>query len=183
MAKQYYFYFGNANPSSYTGLSPTFTLFNLNGTTPTTPPGISELAAGSGIYGFQYGITASVAFVIDGGATLTTASIRYIVNVLDPVNSVDQVLGYAPSTTQGPTTALAYLDRLNNAVGYTADSFGSTLSDPASVMGYCKRNLEFNEGNKVYTKSTGIWDIYSRGSSTLLREKALTNTSSSATSS
>lgn len=183
MAKQFYFYFGSGLPGSYTGLSPTFVIFNVGGISAAPAPGITEFVSSgaTGIYGFQYGITASVAFVIDGGATLTSANIRYITGSIDPVMSVDQTIGYAPSTTLGPTTALGYADRVNNAIGYTTDSFGSTLSDPVSVMGYAKRHLEFNEGNMVFTKATGTWDIYSRGSSTLLREKALSNTTSSAT--
>jgi hypothetical protein len=160
MAKQFYLYFGNGNPGSYTGLSPSFIIFNSAGVS-LTPPGITEFASSgaTGIYGFQYGSTVGAAFVIDGGATLTTASIRYIVGSIDPVMSIDQ------------------------SIGYSTDSFGSTTSDPSTIFGQVKRAQEFNEGNKVFTKSTGFWDIYSRGSSTLLREKVLSNTTTSATSS
>ena len=157
MSKQFYFTFGNSLPSGYTGLAPTFILFLQNGTTPVSPPSISELTAASGIYGFQYGITASIAFVIDGGATLTTASVRYITGSIDPVMSVDQ------------------------AIGYGTDSFGSTNADPTTIFGQVKRNQEFNEGQKTFTKATGLWDISSRGASVLLTEKALTNTPTSAT--
>jgi hypothetical protein len=161
MAKQFYFYFGNANPGTYTGLSPTFIIFNISGMSATPAPGITEFfgTGATGIYGFQYGSTASAAFVIDGGSTLTISSIRYIVGSIDPVMSVDQ------------------------SIGYQTDSFGSTNADPTTLFGQVKRAQEFNEGNKVYTKSNGLWDIYSRGSSALLREKALVNSTTSATSS
>lgn len=156
MSKQFYFSFGNGSPASYTGLSPSLTVFLWNGITALIGPICSELSAGTGIYGFNYGTTASIAFVIDGGATLLQSSIRYIVGSIDPVMAVDQ------------------------SVGYGTDSFGSTSLDPSTIFGQVKRAQEFNEGNKLFIKSTGLWDISSRGSSILLREKALTNTVTSA---
>lgn len=161
MAKQFYFYFGNGLPGSYTGLSPSFIIFNINGISATPGPGITEFASAgaTGMYGFQYGISASVAFVIDGGATLTSTNIRYLSGSLDPVLSIDQ------------------------SIGFSTDSFGSTNIDPPTMYGQLKRQQEFNEGNKTYNKTTGVWDISSRGSSTLLREKTLVNSSGTASSS
>lgn len=164
MSKQFYFYFGNALPASYTGLQPTMIIFNVNGFSAAPAPGITEFASSgaTGIYGFQYGSTASVAFVIDGGATLTTSSIRYITGSIDPVMSVDQ------------------------SIGYSSDSFGSTASDPTTLFGKANRNQEVQEGDKVFTKATGLWDNYNRatlkGNTTLLFEKALANNTSNATS-
>lgn len=157
MTKTYYLVFGTGNPSSYTGLTPTLIVFSAAGLTALVAPAIIEGPAGSGFYNFQYGPTLSINFLADGGAALS-ATDRYIKGALDPVQAVDQTIGQ-------PT-----------------DSFGTTLVDPTTVLGYQKRNLEFNEGNKTYIKSTGIWDIYSRGSSTLLREKTLTNSVTSANS-
>ena len=164
--KQYYLKFGTGNPSSYTGLTPTFTIFSAMGLTTMAGPGITEGPVGSGLYGFQYGPpTLSIVFLADGGVNLS-ATDRYIVGGLDPVQAVDVTIGY-PQT----------------------DSFGSTSIDPTTIAGYARRNLEFNEGDKNYNKSLGVWDIYSRGategvvSGTLLREKILTNTVTSATSS
>ena len=157
MSKLFYLSFGNQNPASYTGLSPTFTLFSWNGLTALVGPTITELPVGSGIYQFQAGTTQSIAFVCDGGMTLAN-NVRYIVGSLDPVLSIDQTIGYA------------------------TDSFGNTATDPTTLFGQAKRNQEFNEGDKVFTKATGLWDIFNRGSSTLLIEKSLTNTTTQATS-
>lgn len=157
MSKQFYFTFGSANPISYTGLSPTMIAFLWNGITALPPPALSELSAGSGIYGFIYGTTASVVFVIDGGATLAVSSIRYITGSIDPVIAVDQ------------------------SIGYSSDSFGSTAADPSTLFGKANRVQEFQEGDKYFNKSTAVWDIYNRGSSTLLIEKVLTNTVTEAT--
>lgn len=171
MSKQYYLKFGSGNPGNYTGLTPTFTMFAMggaaNGSFQTlSPPGITEGLPGSGIYGFLYGPpTMSIAFIAFGGPNLSSTD-AYIFGGLDPVQAVDVTIGQ-------PLT----------------DSFGSTLSDPTTIAGYCRRNLEFNEGDKIYTKATGLWDVYSRGATeglsggTLLREKVLTNTVTSATSS
>lgn len=155
MAKSYWLKFGTGDPSSYTGLAPTLTIFSAGGLTALSAPGITEPIVGSGLYRFDYGPTTSIVFLADGGAGLSSGD-RYITGVLDPIQAVDE------------------------KVGTLSDSFGSTATDPASVLGYLKRSMEFLEGNATFTKATGTWDIYSRGSSTLLREKALTNTTSAA---
>lgn len=156
MAKTYYLKFGSGSPANYTGLSPTFTIFSMAGLTSIAGPAISEMPAGSGIYTFSYEPATSVVFVADGGSALAAGD-RYITNALDPIQAVDE------------------------RVGTTSDSFGSTSVDPTTLLGYAKRGQEILEGNAVFNKSTGVWDIYSRGSSTLLREKTLTNTVSQAT--
>ena len=160
MSKQFYFTFGSGTPASYSGLSPSMTVFLQNGITAITGPTLLELSAGTGIYGFRYGTTASMVFVIDGGITLaSTPSIRYITGSIDPVLAVDQ------------------------SIGYTTDSYGSTNADPTTIFGQVKRNQEVNEGAKIFTKSTGLLDVYSRGSSALLFEKTVSNTTTAATTS
>lgn len=157
-AKQFGFSFGNSDPRTYTGMSPTFIyFFNMATGATLTSPAITESFTGSGIYTFSYTPVqnTSVAYLIDGG--VSTAPFRYIANSLDPIQNID------------------------SQIGFVADSFGATSIDPTSIMGYLRRNLEFLEGNATYNKTTGIWDIYSRGSSTLLREKTLTNSSTSNT--
>jgi hypothetical protein len=154
--KTYFLKFGSGDPAPYTGLTPTMTIFSVAGLTAITAPSISEAPTGSGLYKFQYGPTLPIIFKVDGGGTLNSTD-RYITGVLDPIQAVDE------------------------RIGTIDDSFGSTASDPSTTFGYVKRIQEFLEGNAVFTKSTGTWDIYSRGSSTLLREKTLANTITSAT--
>jgi hypothetical protein len=156
MSKNYYLNFGSGDPSANTGLSPTFLIFSVLGVTAVTPPGITETPAGSGLYGFSYGPTQSILFKVDGGAALATAD-RYIASALDPVQAVDE------------------------RIGVVSDSFGSTNVDPTTLFGLAKRAQEFQEGNSVFNKATAVWDVYSRGSSTLLMEKVLTNTTTSST--
>lgn len=155
MAKTYYLQFGSANPASFTGLTPTFTIFSANGISAQTAPGITETPSGSGLYRFQYFPTFPIIFVADGGAALSSSD-RFVTGTLDPAQAVDE------------------------QIGTIADSFGSTSTDPTTIWGHTKRNQEFNEGNAIYTKSTGTWDISSRGSSTLLRSKTLANNASTA---
>jgi hypothetical protein len=154
MAKSYGLQFGSGNPASKTGLSPTFTTFADWATgSSTAAPGVTEIPAGSGLYRFIYGPTNTIIFVADGGPSLASDD-RYIVGSLDPIQVVDERLG---------------------TVG---DSFGSTATDPSTAIGYLKRALEWLEGNAVFTKATGAWDVYSRGSSSLLRTKTLSNNTS-----
>lgn len=61
------------------------------------------------------------------------------------------------------------------SVGTTASSFGSTSIDPTDLFGYLKRIIENLEGNQTFIKVSGELDIFSRGSSTLLRVKTVTN--------
>ncbi len=156
MAKKFWLKFGSGDPRNNTGLSPTLIVFGSEGGTALVAPGITEPIVGSGLYQFSYDPTLAVAFVADGGAGLSSSD-RYVTGVLDPIQAVDEKMGTV------------------------TDSFGSTASDPTTVFGFLRRMQEFWEGNKIYTKSTGIWQIFSRGSSTMLREKTLTNTTSQAT--
>lgn len=156
MAKTYYLAFGSQNPNTYTGLAPTFTIFSINGISAIAAPGITETPAGTGFYSFSYAPTMSILFLVDGGASVT-ATDRYIKGALDPIQAVD------------------------DKIGFTSDSFGSTSADPTTMYGYLKRLQELTEGDATFLKSSGVWTLYSRGSSTLLRTKALTNSTTSAT--
>ena len=163
--------FGSGKASVYTGLSPTFTIFSQDGISPVTPPGITETPSGSGIYSFQYGPTLPMAFEIDGTATITSTTDRYIYGMLDPLDQVDI----------GITTVASNLATLQAWVGTTVSSFGDDSTDPSDVFGYLKRVQENLEGNAVFTKSSGVWDVSSRGSSVLLFQKTLSDNSSEAT--
>lgn len=66
-------------------------------------------------------------------------------------------------------------------IGTTGSTFGSSASDPVDLFGYLKRIQENLEGNNNFTKATGVLDIYSRGSSTLLISKTVANSASMVT--
>ena len=168
MAKSFFFKFGTGDPRTYTGLSPTFILFfDQNGTT-LAPPAISEGLTLSGYYKFSYTPTLAIAFLIDG-ISLDPVG-RYISGNLDPIQLVDQNMPSAAGISQ-----------LIGAIGSTADSYGSTSADPTSLFGSVKRLQEFNEGNSNYAKASGLWSIYTRGSTALLIQKTLSDTSTTTT--
>lgn len=156
MSKIYGLKFGSGDSASYTGLTPTFTIFSVSGTSAISAPGITETPASSGLYQFTYGPTQTIIFKVDGGSNLASSD-RYLYGILDPIQAVDQ------------------------STGLSTDSFGSTSVDPTTIFGYIKRLLEFLEGNATYTKSSGAWNVYSRGSSTLLRVKTLADSTTSST--
>ena len=171
--KNYVIQFGGGNPSAFTGLSPTFTVFNVvPGGGATTPPGITEIPTATGLYYFSYAPQSALAFVIDGGAAITNPAERYISNVLDPVQAVDESISSLGAT-------------LFNTIGSTASSFGGTATEAGSLYGYLKRLQEFNEGNSVFTKSSGAWDIFARGNavgaSTQIIQKVLTDSATNVT--
>lgn len=156
MSKPFWAKFGSGDPRTNTGLTPTFIIFETAAGGTLSPPGITETIVGTGLYQFDYGTTQSIIFTLDGGSALS-ATDRYITGVLDPIQFVDQ------------------------AAGYATDSYGSTSVDPGTFFGYFRRLQELFEGDATFTKSTGIWQVFNRGSTTLLRTKTLTNSTTSAT--
>lgn len=189
-------FYSSVNPTLIAGFSPTFTVFNVvPGGGATTPPGITQIPTNTGLYYFSYDPTSSIAFVIDGGASLPTSA-RYIAGILDPIQKVDEQLTAVGSTMQAIGQSLLAQGVSILAQGSTSggvgallgditSSYGTTLTDPTTVFGYLKRLYEFNEGNNVFNKSSGVWDIYTRGvtyvlgpstypgASTMLRSKTI----------
>lgn len=169
MSKQYVLRFGSINPSTYTGFSPTFTQFRtLPVGTTALPPGITEIPNSTGLYYCTYGATAPMAFICDGGASMV-ATDRYISGIFDPADAIDQ------QVTALGTTLLISLG--TSLIGDTTSSYGSTSVDPTTLFGYLKRVQELMEGDATFNKGTGAWTMYNRGSTTLLRTKALANNS------
>lgn len=157
MAKKYWLRFGSGDPTDNAGLAPTFIHFvnAVDGST-LSPPGITQLISGLGLYTFEYAPTFSIAFVADGATTGLDASDRYIYGALDPLQDIDNRLGDA-----------------NSAIG-------TTNTDPTTAFGMLKRAQEVVEGNAEFTKSSGAWEIKTRGG-TLLATKTLANTASQVT--
>jgi hypothetical protein len=153
--KEYYLKFGTGDSANYSGLTPTMTIFALEGVTALIAPGITETPAGTGLYRFLYGTTTSIIFKCDGGAALTSGD-RYIYGALDPVQRVDENIGV-------PT-----------------DSYGTTTTDPTTLFGKANRAQEFLEGDQTYVKSTGVWSVKTRGG-TLMQEKTLANNTTQTT--
>lgn len=120
MSKTYWLRFGSGSPASTTGLFPTLTVFSSEGLTALAAPGITETPASSGLYRFIYGTTTSVVFVADGGATLATTD-RYVVGVLDPIQSVNEVVNGIGST-------LGSLGSSQLAIGATQIAMGATVT-------------------------------------------------------
>ncbi len=151
--KTYWVQFGS---SLVTGLAPTFIEFyNQLGLT-LLPPGLTQPFGGKYSFNYSVGYSTSIAFRIDGATTLLGTA-RYVDGVLDPVDTIDLVLGY------------------------TSSSIGSTSVDPGDIFGAIKRRQEFQEGPQNFIKSSGVWNVFSRGSSTLLVQKTLTNNTTGVT--
>jgi hypothetical protein len=160
MTKNYWVTFGSGNPVQYAALGSSVIFLQFGNAAGLTlvPPGITEIYPGW--YRFQYdvGVTNNIIFTIDGGATLgpSTSTLRFLSGILDPT------------------------DNLDSQIGSTNSTFGTTLL-PGDVFGYVKRTTQFLEGQQTFNKSTGTWDVFSKGSSTLLVEKTLTNSVSGVT--
>lgn len=104
-------------------------------------------------------------------------------------------LGYGVSTYAVATTILAGLsnivvsvslsssviDEINLKLGATTSAFGDSALDPGSVFGYLKRLQEFNEGDAIFSKSTGVWTITDRTGATTIATKTLSNNNTQVT--
>lgn len=197
MAKNYLLQFGSGNPANKAGLAPTFIVFKTTpGGTDATPPGITQLPIATGLYYFTYGPTNSISFVVDGATTGLSSQERYISGLLDPIDAVDEQLTAVNATmisnfvTIG-TTLVAIGNSLSvlggsfvnfgALLGTTGSTFGGISVEPTTIFGYLKRSQEFMEGNSTFTKASGFWNIYSRGSSNLLATKTLADTSTQVT--
>ena len=142
---------GDVDPSTVTGLSPTFTQFRNMATGATiTSPGITELYAGAYFFQYDCPVGTQISFLCDGGAALSNG--RYIRSDLGALQGIDVV------------------------IGSTASTIGSTTTDPGDLMGHMMRNQERWEGLANFDKSSGIWSIQTRGGTTIFA-RTLSNTS------
>lgn len=132
---------------------------------------VLNLAQGTSILALENTITAQSVSLLAQGSTI----LGYGVSNLALGTTI---LGYGISILAGVASLSALGVSLNiviSGIGSTASSFGTDVSDPVDLFGYMKRLQELLEGNQAYTKLSGVWDMYSRGSSQLLREKTLAN--------
>lgn len=203
----YWFSFGAPAAAS---LAPTFITFTNAAGVTSAAPAITERPPGSGLYNVSYGATASMAFALDGATTGLGTTARYIYGCFDPQDNMSatltvigaslavmgaslSVMGTTLSAAAGQVggigTTLSFINgnvtsygtSLFGSIGDPSSSFGSTATDPTTLFGFVKRAQEFWEGNQTYYKATGLLDFYNRGSSTLLREKTVSDSSSTTT--
>jgi hypothetical protein len=198
MARDYWFQFGSGNPTLTAGLAPTFVYF-VNGSGQTiAAPGVSQIFSGLGLYRTNYAATQTIAFVLDG-ATTGLGSNRYISGVFDPQDMFGASLTSIGTSLSAVGTSLsaqgATISGIGNTVaaigisltaglsliGSPSSSFGSTSIDPTTVFGFLMRSQEIAEGNRSFAKATGVMEYYSRGSSTLLRQKTVSDSTSGTT--
>lgn len=157
---QYFLKFGNGSPATYTGLSPTFTVFRTS-VGNTTPPSITEMST-TGLYTFSYnvGSTQPIAFVVDGATTGLINSDRYIVGSLSLNDQNYQNIG---------------------PVGLPTDGIGDNSTVPTTMFGFIKRIQNWLEGQSTYTKATGVWQAYDRTGATLISQRTITENTSTVT--
>lgn len=151
MSVNYFLVFGSGDPSTKSGLAPTFTVFRTPAGGATTSPSISEVST-TGIYTFNYAPQGPIAFVVDGATTGLATADRYIVGSLD--------LGDESGTI---------------TIGTTADSIGSSAADPTTLFGFIRRIKELLEGDSTYTKSSGAYVMKDSTGATTIASKTITD--------
>lgn len=260
--KSYVMRFGSGDPRTFTGMNCTMLIFTTDAGVTVSPPGISEVLSGSGMYYFNWGTTTAISFLADAATTSPGTTGRYVAGSIDPADRTDEyaatmialgvshiaqgntsiaigTTGLAAELAQGltmqaigsslfafgssnialgttgvaigttilaselaqgltmqaigstltalGTTSIAIGTSLSAisvtivvsivGIGTVGSTFGGVASDPIDLFGYMKRIQENLEGNSTFTKLSGAWQIASRGSSTVLANKSVINTS------
>lgn len=188
-------YWAQFGASTVSGLAPTFIQFRTTAGGTLAPPSVSEPGS-FGMYMFAYNAATQIAFVLDGATSGLAFADRYVTGVLDPFDNFGTTLVAIGNTAiaLGVTNVAIGISNIAlgvssiaqgiagaSLIGTTASSFGTNSVDPTTVFGFLKRALETREGNETYVKTTGILDVYSRGSSQLLAEKTITDSTSTTT--
>lgn len=162
-------------PVTSTGLSlssASFLVFKKtsDGSSPTNaaPSTITEI--GHGLYKFTYTPAEDVVFVLDGGATITSASDRYVRGVLSPM---DERLDATVSTraTQTSVDAVqATASTTQTAVGNVQTTVNSAATQAGldavnSNLGILDARIQTQQDqvDTLYAVSVGRWKIHTSG--------------------
>lgn len=127
------------------------------------------------------GVTSSATgttLVATGGTLVAIGNSLSVLSVGSTLNALGSTLSAIGSSLSGIGSTIT---QFATYLGTTSSTFGTTATDPATMFGYLKRIQENLEGNSTFTKATGVFDIYSRGSSTLLIEKTIAQSTVSVT--
>lgn len=124
------------------------------------------IAQGATLVGFGTSLAAAGA-TLSGVAATLVAEGATVVAIGNTLAAIGTTLGSINLTVDG--------------IGSTASSFGDSTTDPVTVFGYLKRLQEFLEGDQSYTKASGALTFSSRGSSTLLASKTVSDSNTETT--
>lgn len=143
-----------------------------------------ETASFSNIILVQAGISSISSGVtgLAGGITNIGAGFTSIAGGITVIGSgFSTVMTGISALAAGLTAGFAGASSAFAGIGNVNSSFGTTSSDPTTVFGYLKRLQELQEGDNQFSKTAGTLQMLSRGSSTVLRNKLITQTSVSIT--
>lgn len=135
---------------------------------------LTVMGASLSVMGGSLSVMGGSLSVMGASLSVMGSSLNVMGSTLFGIGSTVTGIG---NTLAGMVGASGFLTLL----GDTSSSFGSTSVNPTTVFGFLKRSQEYAEGNRTYAKASGVLDYYSRGSSTLLIEKTITDNTSGTT--
>lgn len=143
--------------------------------------GVSTLAFGSTLTGFGTSLTASQVVITGQGTSITAQGVS-----LTAQGST--LFGFGVSTVAFGTSLIALGNTIlatagvglssNAFIGTTASLIGNLTVDPVDLFGYVKRIAELIQGRQLFTKGSGVLDMYDRTGATLLAERTVSNNAS-----
>lgn len=139
----------------------------------TTSPGVQ----GRYVTGSVEPVTVTDPNTVGLGATLIALGATLAEVDLDVVTFGNAIIAQTNTLlVQGSTILAAVLNISGfsgSAIGSTASSYGTDTQDPTDLFGYMKRIQELLEGNAAFSRQNQVWNLLSRGSTTLLRSKII----------
>lgn len=143
---------------------------------------LNTMGASMNVMGNSLSVMGGSLSVMGGSLNAMGVTVISLANLIDAGFS-QGVLNYSLIVQNYSLAVQNYSLAIQGAslLGDTASSFGTNLADPTTVFGFLKRAQEDLEGNEVYTKASGDLDIYSRGSSYLLAEKLISDSTTETT--
>lgn len=135
---------------------------------------------GSTLLQINTNLTAQGSSLLAIGSTLSKVDLDVLAVGTTLVAQGSTIVGMGNTLGAMGNTLLAIgtsLTVIVSGLGSTASLIGDNVTNPVDLFGYIKRVSNFLEGVQIFTKTSGIWQIYDRTGATLLDNKTITESS------
>lgn len=141
--------------------------------------GITNVAIGTSIYALEQTLGSTLVAIGNSGIALGITNVAIGTSIYALEQTLGSTLvGIGNTVSAIGSTITGLGSSLNALIGTTASIIGDSSTDPSTLFGYLKRNLEITEGQQLFTKSSGAWNMLDRTGATTLRTRTITNSAS-----
>lgn len=150
--------------------------------------GVSTLAFGSTLTGFGTSLTASQVSIAGQGTSITAQGVSITAQGVSLTAQGVSLFAFGTSTISFGVSLVALGNTILAStgtgstlvvtIGTTASLIGNSTTDPSDLFGYVKRIAELIQGQQLFTKGSGVLDLYDRTGATLLTVRTVSNNAS-----